>query len=128
MNTKYEFDAIAFAKTSAIEAFDQYRDYMNINHAIKTYRQNLYDTCGENGVHDYELIKKALLAYDEKVEELRAKLPRTVPTTLQYQKVADCDASVYHTVTFDNLEDAQLWYDTILYLRRIYIVNSPRPY
>lgn len=44
--------------------------------------------------------------------------------TIVYYKLK---AGTEHKAVFDNLEDAQLWWDSIYYLRNDYGVKLPRP-
>jgi hypothetical protein len=43
---------------------------------------------------------------------------------IRYMKMDDNNI---HEAVLDNLEDAQLWWDTIRYLRKIYHIMSERP-
>ena len=44
--------------------------------------------------------------------------------TVRYCKQSD---GKMRTAVFDNLEDAQLWWDSIVYLRNVYCVADHRP-
>lgn len=114
------FAPMDFAKSSAHEAWDQRNDphYGNFLESKRAYRQNVVDTLREYNVSHHEA--EALRIYDETIA-----------------KYEDCDYFVTYQrldtpgknliATFQNLEDAQLWWDTILYLRNIYRMMSLRP-
>jgi hypothetical protein len=46
--------------------------------------------------------------------------------TVEYTKKDDPGAMI-HKAVFDNVEDAQLWWDSIVYLHTLYNVMNNRP-
>lgn len=120
-------DALDFARASAAEAFDQVTSYGNIHNAVREYRKNVTDTMREYGAMFNEPM--ALETFDAEIKVQNAKY-ELLPFEVQYQKLNELQthgANKSHSATFDNLADAQLWWDSIVYLRNVYMVNCPRP-
>lgn len=118
-------EAVDFAVSSAREAFDQVFDYKNIEAATKAYRQNVIDTLREYSASQHEAA--AFEAFDRVIAELKSKMDARTEFRVEYQRRAEGDPMIAHIATFDNLEDAQLWWDTVQYLRNDYFNNNLRP-
>jgi hypothetical protein len=119
---KDNFDPIAFAKASAVEAWDQRNDPSyggSIGRAAQTYIVNVRDTLSEYNALEH--LDDAIVHFCQEVALLSPKVHLVV-----YMKLAE-PSNQYHTAVFDNLVDAQLWWDSIHYLRKQYMINAPRP-
>lgn len=65
-----KFDAIGFAKYSAVMAFDQQREWGGLQESIENYFDNLRDTLIDNRVTDQWDIAHAEQAFWDKASEL----------------------------------------------------------
>jgi hypothetical protein len=62
-------EAIAFARSSAVMAVDQARDFGGLESAINSYRENVRDTLNDEDSAQHE--SAAFAAYDDEVARVR---------------------------------------------------------
>jgi hypothetical protein len=72
---------IELANTNASMAFDQRKEYANLDDSVDNYRQNVVDTLDDLGIRNQFTEEAALNAFDTKVAELRAAEAPAAPVT-----------------------------------------------
>lgn len=72
---------IEMANTNASMAFDQRKEYANLDDSVDNYRQNVVDTLDDLGIRNQFTEEAALKAFDAKVAELRAAEAPAAPVT-----------------------------------------------
>ena len=114
-----DFCPTLFAITSAREAFDQHKEYNGVGNAIMAYIVNVRDTLSEYDRLD--ALNESIFVFCREIAELSSPKP---PFVVIYHHLTDASE---HKITCDNVEDAQLVWDSLVYLRNHYLVKSSRP-